>query len=154
MTAMTEFKEKIKAGEFLDALTLAMGEAVELEITTWVSSQDDLDSGDYPAASQTKRDKYSTDRPQANNCLRTRINLIDGEIENEIGREFIDNPGYAELQQLHLEQVQQSRDTLIRNLESLQAMFTIFNNTFTPTTNSLPQQLPAGTRSALSPANE
>lgn len=147
MTAMTEFKEKIKAGEFLDALTLAMGEAVELEITTWVSSQDDLDSGDYPAA-------YSTDRPQANNCLRTRINLIDGEIENEIGREFIDNPGYAELQQLHLEQVQQSRDTLIRNLESLQAMFTIFNKTFTPTTNSLPQQLPAGTRSALSPANE
>lgn len=139
MTAMTEFKEKIKAGEFLDALTLAMGEAVELEITTWVSSEDDAAAGN---------------RPQPNHRLRTRLNLIDGEIENEIGSEFIHNPGYAELQQLHLEQVQQSRDTLIRNLESLQTMFTIFNNTFTPTTESLPQQLPAGTRFALSPADE
>ena len=139
MTAMAEFKEKIKAGEFLDALTLAMGEAVELKITTWVSSEDDaVESG----------------HPQANNRLRTRINLIDGEIENEIGSEFINNPGYAELQQLHLEQVQQSRDTLIRNLESLQAMFTIFNNTFTPTTESLPQQLPARSSSVLSPAHE
>lgn len=139
MTAMTEFKEKIKAGEFLDALTLAMGEAVELKITTWVSSEDDV---------------IESNPSQPSNRLRTRINLIDGEIENEIGSEFINNPGYAELQQLHLEQVQQSRDTLIRNLESLQAMFTIFNNTFTPTTESLPQQLQPGRSSALSPSHE
>lgn len=141
MTAMKEFKEKVQAGEFFDALTLAMSEAVELKITTWVTSEDIDSSG-------------SIDKSQPGNRLRTRINLIDGEIDNEIGSEFIDNPGYAELQKLHIEQVQQSRETMIRNLESLQAMFNIFNHTFSSTPEILPPQLKASERSALSPSQE
>lgn len=139
MTAMEEFKDKIQAGEFFDALTLAMSESVELQITTWITSEEIDDS---------------SAQSQPGNRLRTRINLIDGEIDNEIGSEFINNPGYADLQKLHLEQVQQSRETMIRNLESLQAMFTIFNNTFTPTPESFPQQLRTSERSALSPSKE
>ncbi len=115
MTAIEEFRAKMKAGAIFDALTLAMSEAVELKITTWVASSD-LDN--------------STDESQPGYRLHTRINLVNGEVENEIGSEFINNPDYAQLQQLHLEQVQQGRETLIKNIESLQAMFTIFNDTF------------------------
>ena len=115
MTAIEEFREKIKAGAIFDALTLAMSEAVELKITTWVASSD-LEDG--------------AEESQPGYRLHTKINLVNGEVENEIGSEFINNPNYAQLQQLHLEQVQQGRETLIKNIESLQAMFTIFNDTF------------------------
>lgn len=115
MTAMKEFRDKIEAGEIFEALTLAMSEAVELKITTWVATAD-LEN--------------RPDRSQPGYRLHTRINLVNGEVENEIGSEFVNNPNYAQLQQLHLEQVQQGRETLIKNIESLQAMFTIFNETF------------------------
>jgi len=38
MATSDDFKEKLKAGKIVDALTLALGESVELEITTWVCS--------------------------------------------------------------------------------------------------------------------
>jgi hypothetical protein len=129
MTAMEEFREKIRAGAIFDALTLAMSEAIELKITTWV------------ADSQTDtRDETS----QPGYRLRTRMNLVSGEVENEIGSEFMNNPAYAELQKLHLEQVQQGREVLIKNLESLQAMFAIFNDTVADLPSS-------GDRAVLSP---
>ncbi|MGF1540264.1 MAG: hypothetical protein ACFCU5_07400 [Pleurocapsa sp.] len=116
MTAIEEFREKMKAGAIFEALTLAMSEAVELKITTWV-------------ATSGIENNPNGDESQPGYRLHTRINLVNGEVENEIGSEFINNPNYAQLQQLHLEQVQQGRETLIRNIESLQAMFTIFNDT-------------------------
>ena len=114
MTALEEFKDKIASGAIFDALTLAMSEAIELNITTWVTSKDmdELEDSSKPG--------YR---------MRTRINIVDGEIENEIGREFATNPAYLELQKLHLEQVQQGREILLNNLASLQAMFTTFNDT-------------------------
>jgi hypothetical protein len=134
MSAMKEFREKIRAGEIFDALTLAMSEAVELKITTWVAA---------PEADT------QVDNSQPGYRLRTRMNLVSGEVENEIGSEFMHNPAYAQLQKLHLEQVQQGREILIKNLESLQAMFAIFNETLT----DLPpqqEQLEASKLSALS----
>lgn len=114
MTAIEQFKDKIKAGEIYDALALAMSEAIELKITTWVASSetDNLDDDSKPG--------YR---------MRTRINLVDGEVENEIGREFATNPAYEELQKLHLEQVRQGREIILNNLASLQTMFAILNNT-------------------------
>ncbi|MDJ0532760.1 MAG: hypothetical protein QNJ70_09730 [Xenococcaceae cyanobacterium MO_207.B15] len=114
MTAIEEFKEKIQAGEIYDALSIAMSEAIELKITTWVASSetDNLDDGAKPG--------YR---------MRTRINLADGEVENEIGREFASNPAYEELQKLHLEQVQQGREIILNNLASLQKMFVMLNDT-------------------------
>lgn len=114
MTAIEEFKAKIKAGEMFEALTLAMSEAIELNITTWVSSS----NLDFPE-----------DEPQPGYRLRTSINLIDGKMENEIGSEFLGNSDYEKIQQLHLEQVKQGREILLRNLESLQKMFVILTET-------------------------
>jgi hypothetical protein len=131
MTAIEEFREKMKAGAIFEALTLAMSEAVELKITTWVATSD-------------LENNPNVDESQPGYRLHTRINLVNGEVENEIGSEFINNPNYAQLQQLHLEQVQQGRETLIRNIESLQAMFTIFNDTLP----DMPQN------PALQPGNE
>lgn len=109
MAASDEFKALLRAGKFADALTLALSESIEIEITTWVSSE---------------TEEFSPSRR-----LRTRINLVEGEIENELGRELISNGVYANLQQFHLEQVQAGRQTLLRNLASLQEIFGGLNNT-------------------------
>ena len=114
MTAIEQFKNKIQAGEVYDALALAMSEAIELKITTWVASSetDNLDDDSQPG--------YR---------MRTCINLVEGKVENEIGREFANNPAYEELQKLHLEQVRQGREIILNNLASLQTMFAMFNDT-------------------------
>lgn len=114
MTPLEEFKEKVRAGKMFDALAIAMSEAIELNITTWVvaSEQEQLEETSQPG--------YR---------MRTRINLVDGEVDNEIGREFATNPAYGELQKLHLEQVQQGREILLNNLASLQSMFAMLNDT-------------------------
>ncbi len=118
MTAIEEFKQKIRTGQLFDAFALAVSEAVELKITTWVSS-----------SNIETQSILAQDEPFSESCLRTRINLVNGEVENEIGRDIIGNKDYAELQKLHQEQVQQGRDTLLKNLESLQQMFVVINST-------------------------
>lgn len=114
MTAIEQFKNKIQAGEIYDALALAMSEAIELKITTWVanSETDNLDDDSQPG--------YR---------MRTSINLVEGTIDNEIGREFANNPAYEELEKLHLEQVKRGREIILNNLASLQTMFAMFNET-------------------------
>ncbi len=121
MTATEQFKDKIQKGEVYDALTLAMSEAIELKITTWVASSetDDLDNDSKPG--------YR---------MRTSINLVEGKIDNEIGREFASNPAYEELQKLHLEQVQQGREIILNNLASLQTIFAMFNDNMTQNPSS------------------
>lgn len=121
MTATEQFKDKIQKGEVYDALTLAMSEAIELKITTWVASSetDDLDNDSKPG--------YR---------MRTSINLVEGKIDNEIGREFASNPAYEELQKLHLEQVQQGREIILNNLASLQTIFAMFNDNMTQNSSS------------------
>ena len=114
MTPLEEFKAKVRAGEMFDALAIAMSEAIELNITTSVASSEKEQLGDVA---------------QPGYRMRTRINLVDGEVDNEIGREFASNPAYAELQKLHLEQVQQGREILLNNLASLQSMFAMLNDT-------------------------
>lgn len=101
----------------MDALTLALGEAVELEITTWVSSSSDADL------------LTESNRPPAHCCMRTRINIVDGDIDNQIGSQFIGNGPYTELRQFHLEQVQEGRQIIRHNLESIQQLFTVLTHT-------------------------
>lgn len=117
MSAIEQFKEKIKAGEVYEALTLAMSEAIELKITTHISSSDITDK-------------------ESNSYLRTKINLVDGKIENEVGSELIGNEYYNEILDFHLDQVKEGRHILINNLDSLQKMFVILTNTLS--------QLPPG----------
>ena len=118
MAISDDFKEKLKAGKIVDALTLALGEAVELEITTWVSSPN----------SEAKT-SLEGERPPADCRMRTRINIVDGEIDNEVGSKFIGNGPYTELQQFHMEQVQEGRQTIQQNLENLQQLFTVLTST-------------------------
>lgn len=119
MTTSDEFKEQLKAGKIVDALTLALAEAVELDITTWVSS-----------ANSTE-----TDQPPANCRMRTRINIVEGAIDNEVGSQFIGNGPYTELRQFHMEQVQEGRQIIQHNLENLQQLFTVLTRTL----SQLPQ---------------
>lgn len=118
MTTSKEFKEKLKAGEIVDALTLALSEAVELEITTWVSS-----------ANSDSKSAANADQSSPGYRMRTRMNIVDGNINNEIGTHFIGNGPYTELRQFHMEQVLEGRKIIRQNLESLQQLFTVIAST-------------------------
>ncbi len=119
MAISDDFKEQLKAGKIVDALTLALGEAVELEITTWVSSSKNSETG-------TSGDG---EKPTPDSRMRTRMNIVDGAIDNEVGSRFIGNGPYTELRQFHMEQVQQGRQIIQQNLENLQQLFTVLSTT-------------------------
>lgn len=125
MTTSDDFKKQLKAGKIIDALTLALGEAVELEITTWVSSAND-----------SKTTVEATPAPESR--IRTRLNIVDGDIHNEVGTQFIGDGPYTELQQFHSSQVQDAPLMIQHNLANLQQLFSVLTNTLSqlPTTSS------------------
>lgn len=125
MATSDDFKAQLKAGKIIDALTLALGEAVELEITTWVSSSKNSD----------EKTGSEADKPAADCRMRTRMNIVDGAIDNEVGSRFIGNGPYTELREFHMEQVQQGREIIQQNLENLQHLFTVLTSTL----SQLPQ---------------
>ena len=114
MTPLEEFKAKVRAGELHEALAIAMSEAIELKITTVIADS---------------QEQLLEDASQPGYRMRTRINIVDGEVENEIGKEFINNPAYAELQKFHFEQITQGREILLNNLANLQSMFAMLQDT-------------------------
>ena len=105
MASSKEFKQAIREGRLNDAFGIAMSNAPELHITTWVASGE------------------SESKPLEEECLRTHVNLVEGEIVNEIGEELIGDNLYATLQQFHFQQVTQGHQTISQNLQSLQQMF-------------------------------
>ncbi|PSO68903.1 MAG: hypothetical protein BRC44_17300 [Cyanobacteria bacterium QS_4_48_99] len=105
MVSSEEFKEALRGGKLEQALLLAMSPAMELKITTQLAS----DSEQITPSSR----------------LQTRINLIEGKLENEIGEQFLNNAPYRELQQFHLEQVKEGNQTIQQNIGSLQTLFAI-----------------------------
>lgn len=121
MAISDDFKEQLKAGRIVDALTLALGEAVELEITTWVSSSKNPETNT----------QAETATPAPDSRMRTRLNIVDGAIDNEVGSRFIGNGPYTELREFHMEQVQQGRQIIQHNLENLQQLFTVLTHTLT-----------------------
>jgi hypothetical protein len=141
MTTSDEFKEKLKAGEIVDALTLALSEAVELEITTWVSS-----------ANSDSNTAANVEQSSPGYRMRTRMNIVDGNINNEIGNHFIGNGPYTELRQFHMEQVLEGRKIIRQNLESLQQLFTVIASTITQLPRDSRQM--EGQNSLLSPSSE
>jgi hypothetical protein len=107
MTSSKEFKQAVREGRLNDAFVIAMGNAPELHITTWIASPDDGDRA----------------KPSGGDYLRTHVNLVEGEIINEIGEQLIGDDLYGTLQQFHLQQVTQGHQTMSENLQSLQQMF-------------------------------
>ncbi|MGB3692438.1 MAG: hypothetical protein WA865_18020 [Spirulinaceae cyanobacterium] len=109
MGASEEFQKQLQGGNFAEALAIAANEATELEIITWVSSQ--------------QNHQTSLTSPPPENCLHTRINLLDAAIENEIGNQFLAKGHYQELEEFHLQQVKEGRQIMQQNLESLQEIY-------------------------------
>ncbi|HHP7232056.1 MAG TPA: hypothetical protein ACFCUY_14505 [Xenococcaceae cyanobacterium] len=103
MAVSEEFKQAIKEGRLNDAFILAMSQAPELNITTWIAAAEN-----------------STAQPQTGQCLQTKINLVEGAITNQIGEELIGDRLYQKAQQFHLQQISQGHQTISHNLESIQ----------------------------------
>lgn len=127
MASSKDFKQAIREGRLNDAFVIAMGNAPELHITTWVASPDD-----------------DREKPRGGECLRTHVNLVEGEIINEIGEKLIGDDLYTTLQRFHLQQVTQGHQTISQNLQSLQQMFRLLailqkqqkGEGYTPPTNT------------------
>jgi hypothetical protein len=113
MVSSDQFKQALRAGKLTEAFTMAMSQAPELRITTWIAS-----SGDRNLSQSS-----SSSTPLPDSRLRTQINLVEGTIDNEIGEKFLGNRFYQEVQQFHWQQVVQGHQTIQQNLESLQQIF-------------------------------
>jgi hypothetical protein len=102
------FKEKLQGNNIKDALMMALSEAIELKITTWVSDVND---------------PKTDEEPKPGYRMQTRINIVDGDIQNEVGSLFLSQGPYAELREFHLDQVKEGRQIIQKNIESLQQLF-------------------------------
>ena len=101
VTASVRFQSKLKETKnFGDAVIEIFSDLVQLEIVTWVAHEGD-----------------TTHR--AGNRLKTKINLIDGDIENELGADFLQGSPYAELRGFHEIQVEKGSETIANNLKTL-----------------------------------
>jgi hypothetical protein len=95
------FQSKLKETKnFGDALIEIFSDLVQLEIVTWVAHEGDTTH-------------------KAGNRLKTTINLIDGDIENELGADFLQGSPYAELRGFHETQVGKGSETIANNLKTL-----------------------------------
>jgi hypothetical protein len=120
-----EFKEALNNGKLAEAFLLAMNSAVELKITTWVeSSQEDSTQEKIQTPEIEKKDTNpSQDKETPGHSLKSRVNLIQGEIENKIGDQFLNNDQLAKILPFHFHQVSLSSHNFRNNLQSLQKLF-------------------------------
>lgn len=110
MTLNRETAAQIQGREIFEALTVAISETPEIEVTTYIDSLD-LDQLEQSASTS---------------CFYTQVNLLNGTVDHEIDLKLIDNPAYRELQRWHIEQVHQRQDCLVKNLATLEKMRRIF----------------------------
>ena len=106
MASSTEFKKALREGKFTEAFAIAMGNAPELKITTWISSPED-----------------NSAQPSRGKCLKTNVNLVEGKISNAIGEDLMGDNLYGAIQKFHSQQVSQGHQAISENLRSLQQMF-------------------------------
>lgn len=142
MAASEEFKQAIKAGDIKQALQLAISEAPELEITTWVS------------AANPYHPNQPADKVLPGYQMRTRINIVEGDVETEVGSQFVGNSPYNDLREFHVQQILGSRDIIQQNLESLQQLFAILGNTLPKLSqNPASQNLERSQQTFLNPSD-
>jgi hypothetical protein len=107
--------EGFNIDDVIDAMKTAIVEVVELEITTWVP--------DYSIQVEQPQEQQFA---QPGNRMYTIINLIDGDINNEVGSQFVGSGPYTELREFHLSQIKESREIMQKNIESLQKLYGFF----------------------------
>ncbi|MBO1351930.1 MAG: hypothetical protein EBE86_033250 [Hormoscilla sp. GUM202] len=109
-----EFKAALKEGRIVEALKTALGQSIELEITTTIASSD-------PETASQIREKGDSGE-----IMRTRLNIVEGKIETEIGSEFLKGGKFAELRDFHVSQMQASGQIIERNISSLQKLLELW----------------------------
>jgi hypothetical protein len=108
MISSEEFHQKLQAGQIHEALALVLRSASELDITTTISEPSE--------GERATNGKY----------LRTTINLLAGEVRNEVGKDLLGDPtGYSKLQQLHVERTIASHQILRGYLEQIQSILAV-----------------------------
>ncbi|HAX87388.1 MAG TPA: hypothetical protein DCY91_14275 [Cyanobacteria bacterium UBA11370] len=110
MASSDNFREQLKAGNLAEALALALTQATQLKITTWVASGSEM---------------LEVGQLKPGHRLQTQINSLEGAIKNEIGDQFLGNGPYRELLQFHLDQVTQGNIIIQNNLKSLEKLFEV-----------------------------
>lgn len=108
MDMLETIKNKIKAGEINEAMSMAISEAMKLEIITSLSD-----------ASQQISSPY----------LRTFIDLLNNEVEYQISEELMNDSIYNNIKEIHNEQMHEGNERILKNIESLQKMFSMLNQT-------------------------
>lgn len=114
MASSDDFKEALQAGNLAEALAVAMGKAIDLQITTSV------------VEAQTNFDSTPTAQDQRGYRLRTHINLVQGDIDNEIGEEFLSGGRYSQLRRFHQQQVAQGNHIIDKNLKTIRKLLGIW----------------------------
>lgn len=111
-----DFKSKFQKNSFLEALKIALTEVIELEISTRVELID---------SDISRRDIVDT---KAGHLMHTRINIVDGDIDNLVGSEFVGGGQYQELRDFHLSQVKEGQAIINQNIESIRKLFEVVTN--------------------------
>ncbi|MBL1208853.1 hypothetical protein [Geminocystis sp. GBBB08] len=95
MSKIEEVKAKIRHGEIEEAMAMAMSEVMKIEIVTITN------------------DQYNS--PLAS--CRTFIDLLQNEIDNELGDNSVEH--------LHFQEVDKAHEKILQNAQSLQKMFNL-----------------------------
>jgi hypothetical protein len=121
MISSKEFQQKLNAGQIKAALALILSEAKTIDVTTQMTDELEanvrysLSSGKTIAAAKFPKSEY----------LRTKIDLLTGEIHNEVGKDLIINSSnYLKLQQLHIDQIVASHQIVQSHLHQIQGILT------------------------------
>ncbi|MEH2201248.1 hypothetical protein [Nostoc sp.] len=113
VTNLNADKKGLDVDEIIDAIKTVIVEAIDLKITTWVAESSEQPQNEIEAA-------------KPGNRIYTRINLISGDIQNEIGSQFTDSGSYKEIREFHLTQIRDGREIIHKNIESVEKLYGFF----------------------------
>jgi hypothetical protein len=117
MISSAEFDRLLQAGHIAQALALLLRATNEIDVTT--------DMTDEIRANSNCGRSSDLDIMPRSEYLRTKINLLTGEIHNEVGKDLIANSSsYLKLQQFHIEQIIASHRIVQEHLHQIQIMLT------------------------------
>jgi hypothetical protein len=113
MISCEEFQQQLQAGQIQEALALMLREPMELDVTTRMT-----------------KDSMASSHPVSNEYLRTKINLLTGKIQNEVGKDVIvDSHIYLKLQQLHIDQIESNYRIVQDYLDRIKAIVALLSPT-------------------------
>ena len=108
-------QEHLNAGNFLTAFSEAMDRVTNLEVVTVIEEPNSTNLRD------TKDGTKASQIGDPGKVLYTKISLVDGDIVNVYGREFINESesSHQSLIQFHKEQVQKGETIIQNNIDTL-----------------------------------